>query len=219
VYPRELDYVRAAPPPGRWLALESCVRDEQEAWSAPPGEDPLVYLSLGSLGAADVGLMQGLIDSLAPHTDLRLVVSLGPQHDQLRLPAHMSGAEYVPQTEILREADLVITHGGNNTVTESVHFGCPMVVLPLFWDQHDNAQRVRERALGTRLDTYAHEPSQLIGAVRQLVTDSALHTRLAAIARRLRANPGTVRAADAIEQVASGEVAPAPTDITPAQRS
>jgi UDP:flavonoid glycosyltransferase YjiC (YdhE family) len=131
----------------------------------------------------------------------------------------MSGAEYLPQTEILRQADLVITHGGNNTVTEGVHFGCPMVVLPLFWDQHDNGQRVHECGLGVRVDTYVHEPAHLIGAVRQLVTDSALHARLAATARRLQANPGTVRAADAIEQVASGEVAPAPTDITPAQRS
>ncbi len=211
VYPRELDYPRAAPPPGRWLALESCVRSEPASWEQAPeeGERPLTYLSLGSLGAADTDLMQGLIDTLAPRTDLRLVVSLGPQHELLRVPAHVRGAEFLPQTEILPHASVVITHGGNNTVTECLHFGCPMVVLPLFWDQYDNAQRVHETGYGVRLDTYGHDPSELLDAVTRLLADAPLRRRLNRVAARVSADPGTIRAADAIERVATGRLAPA----------
>ena len=73
----------------------------------------------------------------------------------------MWGAEFVPQTKIIPLVDLVITHGGNNTTTEALHFGKPMIVLPLFWDQYDNAQRVDELGYGVRLATYAFTDEEL----------------------------------------------------------
>ncbi|HLJ03810.1 MAG TPA: nucleotide disphospho-sugar-binding domain-containing protein [Solirubrobacteraceae bacterium] len=209
LYPRDLDYPRAVAPPGRWVQLESCVRAPEADWDDRSDPRPLVYLSLGSLGSADVELMQGLIDTLAVCEDLRVVVSLGPQHELLSLPDHMEGAEYLPQTAILPKASVVITHGGNNTITECMHFGCPMVVLPLFWDQHDNARRVEEQGFGMRLDTYGHDPGQLVFAARRLLADRSLRDRMATTAARLQGDPGDVRAANAIELVATGALSPA----------
>jgi UDP:flavonoid glycosyltransferase YjiC (YdhE family) len=78
-----------------------------------------------------------------------------------------------------------------------------MVVLPLFWDQYDNAQRVHETGFGVRLDTYGHEPRQLTGAIDRLLADERLRTRLASASERLQAAPGTERAADLIERIAT----------------
>src|SRR5690349_10364165 len=131
----------------------------------------------------------------------RVIVSKGPQHEQIKLYDNMAGAEFLPQTSVLPHVDLVITHGGNNTVTESLSFGKPMILLPLFWDQHDNAQRIHETGFGRRLDTYGHAPQELRAAVDELLADDALRARLAACAAQLQAQPGTVRAADLIERV------------------
>jgi MGT family glycosyltransferase len=203
LYPDEVDYARARPLTG-WTNLQTSVRATDAAWELPEplaqADGPLVYLSLGSLGSADVGLMQGLIDALAG-SRFRVIVSMGPQHDQLTLAGNMTGAEFLPQTSILPQVDAIITHGGNNTVTEALHFGKPMVALPLFWDQYDNAQRVHETGVGIRLDTYGHAPEELTGAVETLLGDTALHARLDAISRRLQAASGTEAAADAIERV------------------
>ena len=178
------------------------MRTTDPAWEPPAAlqerEGPLFYLSLGSLGSADVELMRKLVAELA-EAPYRIVVSKGPQHAEIDLAENMAGEEFLPQTEVLPKVDLVITHGGNNTVTESLYFGKPMVILPIFWDQHDNAQRLEETGFGARLDTYRHSGEELAAAIDRLLADAELRSRLAATAQRLRGARGTERAADLIE--------------------
>jgi MGT family glycosyltransferase len=202
LYPDEVDYPRAQPLGPTWHNLQSSVRRTDPAWELPPAlaesEGPLVYLSLGSLGSADVELMRKLVAEMADEP-YRIVVSKGPQHAEFELAGNMAGEEFLPQTEVLPKVDLVITHGGNNTVTECLHFGKPMVVLPIFWDQHDNAQRIEETGFGARLDTYRHGGEDLAATIDRLLADDNLRARLAATSERLRAARGTERAADLIE--------------------
>jgi MGT family glycosyltransferase len=205
LYPEEADYERSRPLGPMWERLGSCVRKEGTGdFHAPKGDGKLVYLSLGSLGSADVELMQRLVDLLAAG-GYRAIVSKGPQHDQIELRDGQAGAELVPQPALLPLVDAVITHGGNNTVTECLHFGKPMVLLPLFWDQYDNAQRMDELGLGVRLPTFEFEDAQLGEAIERLTSDDALAARLREISGRLQANPGNERAADCIESVRSAE--------------
>ena len=204
-YPAEVDYARARPLGPAWHRLDSTVRESGETWELPDhlrvGDGALIYLSLGSLGSADVGLMQRLVDVMA-RTGHRVIVSKGPLEEEIRLHDNMTGAGFLPQPAVLRQVDLVITHGGNNTVTEAFHHGKPMIVLPLFWDQVDNAQRVDETGFGVRLSTYGFRDEELTGAVDRLLGDVALRTRMAAMSARIRSTSGTARAAELIEQLA-----------------
>jgi MGT family glycosyltransferase len=206
VYPDAADYLRTDPLPPTWHRLESSVRDTEEPWSVPgtlldqDGDGLLVYLSLGSLGSADVDLMRRLVDVLS-RTRHRYIVSKGPRAEEFELPDNMWGEARVPQTSIIPEVDLVITHGGNNTVTEALHFGKPMVVLPLFWDQYDNAQRMHELGYGVRLATYDFSDDELIGAVDGLLADETLRSNLGALGERIRDRKGVREAADLIEEV------------------
>ena len=205
LYPAEADYPRQTAPGPTWHRLDSAVRATDSPFDLP-GElaartGPLLYLSLGSLGSADVGLMQRLIDILG-RSAYRVIVSMGPQHELLTLGPNMLGAEFLPQASILPQVDLVITHGGNNTVTECFRHGRPMVVLPLFWDQHDNAQRVEETGFGARLATYELADDDLLGTIARLLADRDMAARLNAVSDRLAAVPGTVAAADLVEQLA-----------------
>ena len=202
VFPEIADYERSAPLAQTWHRLDSSVRETEEPFEIPAslegGEGALVYLSLGSLGSADVELMRRLVDVLG-RTPHRYIVSKGPRADEFDLPDNMWGESRVPQTSIVPLVDLVITHGGNNTTTEAFHFGTPMIVLPLFWDQYDNAQRVDELGYGVRLDTYAFEDEELQQAVDRLVRDDALRERMAKEGEEIRRRDGKTVAADLIE--------------------
>jgi len=206
VFPEAADYVDRRPLDRTWRRLDSSVRATDVAFELPeamanrPAGSALVYLSLGSLGSADVSLMRRLVAVLGdtPH---RYIVSKGPQHAEYELAPNMWGAEFLPQTTIVPLVDLVITHGGNNTTTEAFHFGKPMIVLPLFWDQYDNAQRVDETGFGVRLPTYAFADADLRGAIDRLLDDAALRGRMARLGAEIRARNGVAKAADAIEAV------------------
>jgi len=206
VYPKEADYTDVRPLGDTWHRMDSSVRETDDNYPLPekvrnrPEGSALIYLSLGSLGSADVALMKRLVDVLGttPH---RFIVSKGPQHDEFELADNMVGAEFLPQTTIINQVDLVITHGGNNTTTESLHFGKPMIVLPLFWDQYDNAQRIHELGFGIRLDTYSFSDNEMLRALDTLLGDHDLRQKLVTQGEQIRARDGLSVGANVIESV------------------
>ena len=204
LFPEQVDYPRSLPLDPTWHRLQSTVRTSEEPFDVDervPGAGKVVYLSLGSLGCMDVELMQRLIDALAT-TEHRVVVSMGPLKDQMKLGPNMYGDQFLPQPSILPQCDLLITHGGNNTMCEGFHFGLPMIGLPLFWDQYDNAQRLQETGFGRRLPTYDWSAEWLVGSVNELLSDEDLAARMRAGATRIQKDPGRVKAADLLERLA-----------------
>ncbi|MEI7549433.1 MAG: glycosyltransferase [Actinomycetes bacterium] len=206
VYPEEIDYTDRRSLDKTWHRMDSSVRDTDGDFELPnsmkdrPEGSALIYLSLGSLGSADVDLMRRLV-SILGKTHHQFIVSKGPQHESYELAENMYGEEFLPQIKIIPQVDLVITHGGNNTVVESMHFGKPMIVLPLFWDQYDNAQRIHETGFGVRLATYDFEDSEIVEAIDRLLNDHELQDLLRKTKARIQENSGVKVGADVIESV------------------
>ena len=97
---------------------------------------------------------------------------------------------------------MVITHGGNNTVTESFYFGKPCIVLPLFGDQHDTAQRIQELDLGLKFPPYHVTEEELLGAIETILGNEDLGKEMSKISKRMQNSSSQNKAADLIEKVA-----------------
>ncbi|CAG2167875.1 unnamed protein product, partial [Oppiella nova] len=183
--PKELDYTDIRPLPDNFHGFDNFKRTENEDTFEIPEclknrSGKLIYLSLGSIGSGNAELMKRLVAILSKSKH-RFIVSKGVNHEKYSLADNMWGERSVPQVKVLSVVDLMITHGGNNSVTETMYFGKPMVVLPLFGDQYDNAQRVQEKGFGIRLNPYECSENELLDSIDRLLNDEILAQKLAKV--------------------------------------
>jgi UDP:flavonoid glycosyltransferase YjiC (YdhE family) len=113
----------------------------------------------------------------------------------------MWGEKTVPQIKVLSVVDLVITHGGNNTFTETFFFGKPMIVMPLFSDQYDNAQRIEEKGFGIQLNPYDFEENVLLESIEKLLNDQKLALKLEKISERIKSSKSISKVVQLIENL------------------
>ena len=203
-YPLELDYVDVRPLPPNWYRFDNLKRTSAVGKFEIPDElknkpGKLVYLSMGTIGSGNLPMMNRLIGILAKSKH-RFIVAKGPKHEQIQLADNMWGQPFVPQIPLLPLIDLLITHGGNNTITETFYFGKPMIVMPLFSDQLDNAQRVQEKGFGVRLDPFSCTEQQLLGAVEKLLNDKPMIEKLRHIGQRIQSENSIAKLPKLIEQ-------------------
>ena len=159
-----------------------------------------IYISMGSMGSVDLVLMNRLVNVLR-NTNHKYIVSKGPRYEEYELADNMFGDRYLPQTKIVPLVDLVITHGGNNTITETFAMGKPMIVMPLFADQFDNAQRLHETGLGAHIHPYEYKDEELIETIDRLLNDEQLLSRLISAAKRIHSIDKHEELADKIEEL------------------
>ncbi|MBN9222850.1 MAG: glycosyltransferase [Mesorhizobium sp.] len=192
---------RAAPlDPRRFVYLEGCVRSEGpfEVPVFPRNGGPLVYVSFGSLGAMDVGLIERML-SVFDKIPARFIVNVGGLRDAYRaVPDNVYLDAWFPQPSVVAKSDLFIHHGGNNSFCEALRFGVPSLIMPYCWDGHDNAQRAGETGVGDHIGRDGWTEGVLERAIVGLLADDAMRARLKDNAARMALKPGTEMAAQAI---------------------
>ncbi len=137
---------------------------------APKGARPRVLVSFGSQVHYQPRMFRTVAAALHG-LDLELFASLG-ELDPLALGPWPSGAvlrPWLPQLELLAHADLMITHGGANSVMEALAHGVPLLVSPICNDQFHQAELVRRAGLGRVLDLHTATPKQCRAAVLALL--------------------------------------------------
>ncbi|MER9297448.1 glycosyltransferase [Mesorhizobium sp. M0621] len=186
--------------PARFIYLEGCVRSEGpfEVPVFPRNGGPLVYLSFGSLGAMDVGLIERML-AVFDRLPARFIVNAGGLRDAYRaVPDNVYLDAWFPQPSVVAKSDLFIHHGGNNSFCEALRFGVPSLIMPYCWDGHDNARRAGETGVGDHIGRDAWTEGVLERAILGLLADDAMRARLRDNAAQMALKPGTDVAAQAI---------------------
>ena len=206
-YPAELGaYRRALLPPAAQFVGAS-VRAEPARGAEPPGllertdpSRPRIYVSLGSFLSGRSDVLRRIVSAFRKrHVELVLASGVTPAWALGELPDSWHVRPTLPQPAVLESCDLVICHGGNNTVTEALWAGVPLLVCPFSSDQFAGAEDVRRAALGDVFDPNSSSDAEI--AVRaEAVLASAAPGRAARLGSQLRARGGPDLAARLIDQ-------------------
>jgi zeaxanthin glucosyltransferase len=103
--------------------------------------------------------------------------------------------EFLPQVRLLTDAAAAVSHGGNNSVTEAMTHGVPLLVLPFSTDQFAGAAALERVGFGESLDPNTATVAEVAAAVQRVLSlPESPRIALDELALSLRDRPGRQRA-------------------------
>ena len=171
----------------------------------------IVYISLGTLFNADAAFYRRCFDAFR-NQDVQVVMSVGANVSVESLspvPPNFIVQPHVPQLEVLERAAAFVTHGGMNSVSESLFYGVPVVVIPQMSEQEIVARRVEQLGAGICLTKAEATSDTLRESVRRLLADEGFRRQAAPVRESFQTAGSVVRAADAIRAFVASARRPA----------
>jgi UDP:flavonoid glycosyltransferase YjiC (YdhE family) len=181
---------------------------------AARGARPLVYVSFGTEAVAMpiASALYAAVFDAAAELPADVLLALGQRDaDPAALgpvPANVRVEPWVNPAEVLPRADAAVSHGGFGTTMGAIASGLPLVVVPLFGDQPDNARRVEAAGAGVVVWPDPDRPAEAIrsgidpNALRDAITtalDEPGYRRVAGeLAAEMAAQPPTDEALAAV---------------------
>ena len=198
--PKEFDFEHSHLPTQLFHAgLISSPEDEIETgfpWHLLTGE-PLIYISMGTMVNGSAERLR-LVTQAAQGNGRQVVVSMGPHLHRAELgylAANTITVSYAPQIKLFKYANLCITHGGLNTVLESLYEGVPLVVLPIIFDQPGVAARVAFFGVGDFLNAEKLDRDSLCQMIERVLSDPAYRRAAQRMQTKIAWQNGAQRAA------------------------
>ncbi|MCR8963947.1 glycosyltransferase [Brevibacillus halotolerans] len=163
--------------------------------------DKVVYISMGSILNKDIEFYKFCFEALQD-IPAQFVLASGQGTDMSsledRIPHNFIIEPYVPQLEVLQQADAFITHAGMNSASEALYYNVPLVMIPLSSDQPLVAKQVEEFGAGITLDKSQLTPEALKSALLQVLNESAYKQHAERLGDSLRNAGGYKEAASRI---------------------
>ncbi|NP_958812.3 UDP glucuronosyltransferase 1 family, polypeptide A6B precursor [Mus musculus] len=147
---------------------------EFEAYVNASGEHGIVVFSLGSMvseipekKAMEIAEALGRI----PQTVLWRYTGTRPSN----LAKNTILVKWLPQNDLLGhpKTRAFITHSGSHGIYEGICNGVPMVMMPLFGDQMDNAKRMETRGAGVTLNVLEMTADDLENALKTVINNKS----------------------------------------------
>jgi MGT family glycosyltransferase len=167
---------------------------------------PVVLVTQGTANTDPALLTIPAITALGGRDLLLIATTDGFDADEAipvrQRPANLRMERFIPFTEVMPLADLVITNGGYGGVQMSLSYGVPLVVAGMSEDKMEVNARVAWSGAGISLKTHQPDAGRLGAAVAQVLSDGSYRKRAQQLSQAYAEYPGAPRAAEVILEAA-----------------
>ena len=163
--------------------------------------DKLIYISMGTVNNDMMPFYKACISALRD-TDYQVIMSVGNLvsiEDFGELPENISVYSHVDQIAVLKKADVFVSHCGMNSVSESLYFEVPLVMLPQTSEQKGVAERVSQLGAGIKFDK--SDGASVLRAINKILSVDTYKQNAKKIAEGFKNSSGAKGAADKIIEV------------------
>ncbi len=182
----------------------SCQGDRatEGEWTRPERAEKVVLVSLGSAFTDRPDFYRECVRAFGELPGWHLVLQIGKHVDRAALgavPDNVEVRSWVPQSTVLKQADLFVTHAGAGGSQEGLATATPMIAVPQAVDQFGNADMLQGLGVARQFATAQATAEALREAALALVDDPEVARRLKVIRAEMAQEGGTRRAVDLIE--------------------
>ncbi|AJQ26603.1 glycosyltransferase [Pelosinus fermentans] len=153
---------------------------------------PLIYAYTGNLydsaGASGIKILKNVIKAFG-NSEFDVIVStgLGQSLKEIReIPGNIKIMDWVPATELIKECDITIHHGGHGSCMLNIINGIPAVIIPTFSEREFNARQVKALGVGNFILPMELTPSGLYDEVLRCLRDERVFNRAKDLAYKIR---------------------------------
>ncbi|GAA2792535.1 glycosyltransferase [Crossiella cryophila] len=199
--PPTLNYPDWQPPAPRLL-----LRPEPHTQPGAPanplpdkGSRPRALVTFGTVFGGPKVVNPLLREIATLDVDILVTQGLAADADFDAPAANVHFVAFTPLSDLLAEADVVVTHGGAGTTLATLARGLPLVVVPQGADQFRQAERVT--AVGAGLAV--HQPGEVAAAVLRCLTEDGIRAGAARLGREIAAMPSAAEVAEVLTGTAA----------------
>lgn len=161
---------------------------------------PHVLISLGTLNWRSGERFFRVAAQAMGGMDLRAII-VAPPAMIPDPPPNVLVRERVPQVDLLPHMDAVVSHGGHNTVCETLAHGVPLVLAPIRDDQPYVASQVTRAGAAVRVLFSRVTPAKLQEAVSTVLHEPQYRQAAGRVRASFEAAGGPAEAADHLEKL------------------
>jgi len=162
----------------------------------------VVYISLGTVNNKMITFYKNCLKAFS-NMDIMFIMSIGNRtkiSSLGKIPDNFLVMNYAPQLEVLKLADVFITHGGMNSASEGLFYGVPLIVIPHSSDQPIVAKRVAELKAGLHIPKDKATPEILRDSVVNVLENENYKKNACIIQKSFKEAGGYDKAVDYISE-------------------